>query len=470
MSFLTELLKNTNQTNTLNNAVSNASTLNPVLDFFAMGASMRERLDDALILFKKAYECNPEMALKCLFFMRDVRGGQGEREIFRKCLNSLPREVLIKNLEYIPLVGRYDDLLSLDINLIISFIGKQLEEDEINMANAKKTSLLAKWLPSENTSSKLTSKKALEISKALNIQPSKYRKRISALRKYIRLLEQQMSSKDWSSIEYDKLPSQAFRKHIKAFKNHDKERFDKYLEAVKNGEKKINTSTVFTYEVFDLINQGHPEAADVVWRNLPDYTQGVNGLVIADVSGSMSGRPLSVSISLALYFAERNIGPFKDYFMTFSDNPRLVKVQGSTLESKFNLIESSDWEMSTNIEAAFSAILKSAQNNKASNEEMPKILYIISDMEFNEAIQNPDTTNFENAKKMFSDAGYQLPHVVFWNVNSLSNQLPATLYDKNVTLISGSSQSSFRYAVEGKDPIDLMEEILGSERYSVIKV
>lgn len=470
MSFLRELQKTTNRTKTENGAETNLSSLNAVLDFFAMAGAMRGRVEDAVKLFSKAYAEDPLMALKALFYLRDIRGGQGEREVFRACLAKVPSDVLKKNMSHIPHYGRWDDLFVLKLSDIAKLIANQLEADELAMAEGGSVSLLAKWLPSENTSSEKTRSLARKLAKELKLSPAKYRRRVVALRKYIKLLEQQMSANQWDEINYEQVPSQAMRKHTKAFRRHDEERFSEFLGEVEKGEKKIKTSTLYTYEVFDLISEGEEETANALWQNLPDYTNGSNALVLADVSGSMEGRPMSISVSLALYFAERNTGPFNGYFMTFTSQPRLQKVLGKTLATKLNNIENAEWHGSTNIEAAFKAILDAAKKNKASADEMPKVLYIISDMEFDQCVANGGMTNFENAKQMFEEAGYQLPHVVFWNVDSRQNNLPALDNDGNVSLISGSSQSTFRYALEGKTPVESMNDILNSERYSLITV
>lgn len=471
MSYLDSLKQTTNQfARTENGAKTNASSLNPVLDFFALAGAMRGRVDDAVKLFKKAYAEDNLLALRALFYLRDIRGGQGERDLFRACLPLVSREVLKKNLPLVPEYGRWDDILKLDIITIAPIIKEQLEQDALAMAKGESISLLAKWLPSENASSKTTKALAKAIATVLDLTPSEYRKILSKFRSYIKLLEQNMSTNQWAEIDYEKVPSQAMRKHTKAFYRHDEDRFKEFLGDVKTGEKKIKTSTLFTYEVFDLVQSGDAETADALWNNLPDYTNGSNALVIADVSGSMMGRPMSVSVSLALYFAEHNTGAFHNYFMTFSDRPQLTKVLGTTLEDKLDMIENSDWGGSTNIEAAFDAILSAAQKDKASADEMPKILYIISDMEFNSCVRGTDLTNYENAKAKFEAAGFTLPHVVFWNVDARNNQLPATMYDNNVTLISGSSASTFRYAVEGKTPLESMTDILNSERYLPITI
>jgi len=470
MSFLEELQKQTNTTFTANGAKTNKSSLNDCLDFFVLAGAMRERGEEAAILFSKAFLSDKLTAIRTLFYLRDIRGGQGERTLFRICmtaLEKLDRSVWEKVIKFVPEYGRWDDLFNMgSIDKFLALvIQNQLSEDEKSMNDEKPVSLLAKWMPSENTSSKVTQKKAEKLAKLLKLKPSQYRRKVVALRKYIKLLEQKMSAGEWSAIEYDKLPSQAFRKHVKAFKRNDEKRYTEFLEAVNKGEKKVNTQTLFTYEVFDTI-QHDETAANAMWLNLPNYVEH-DALVVADVSGSMSGRPMSISVSLALYFAERNKGLMAGYFMTFSNNPQLVKITGRNLAERLKMIENTEWGGSTNMEAVFDTILKAAIDS--GNKDIPKVVYIISDMEFN-CVSHANESVFENAKRKFQEKDLALPHVVFWNVNAMQNQTPATKFDNNVTLISGSSQSTFRYAVEGKTPLESMNDILNSDRYAQITI
>lgn len=489
MSFIKELQANTNRASaTANGALSNTSTLNPVLDFFSKAGAMRGKEQAAFALFQKAFDADPQSAVRCLFYLRDIRGGQGERSVFRYIIDKLDEDFVNKIVKYIPEYGRWDEVPFNEVTA--KMISEQLAEDLKNMEEGKSVSLLAKWLPSENAG-KASLKNARKIAVLLgltgkateikgddaksillpNLAP--YRKVIVKLRKYIKLLEQQMSAKEWEEIDFSKLPSQAHKKHVKAFLRHQEERYREYLEAVNKGEAKINSGTLFTYQIYDMVTGWHVspdevKAADALWANLPDYTKGQNALVLADVSGSMTGLPMSISVSLALYFAERNKGPFNGYFMTFSERPRLQKISGNTLSAKMRSIEQADWGMSTNIQSAFNAILKAAQDGKASPDEMPSTLYIISDMQFNVATERNNKTNFEVMAEKFKNAGYELPHVVFWNCNAWGNDSPATMYDDRVTLISGSNQSTFQFVVEGKTPMESMLDIINSERYSKI--
>lgn len=471
MSFLDELINN-GKTRTANDGAAHATSYDAVVDFFATGGAMRSRPGEFVRLFMNAYNANPLEALRVLFYLRDIRGGQGERELFRRglvALRALDRPTYRKNLHLVPEYGRWDDIVAVWPDWPAgTLIADTLKTDLVRMASGKPVSLMAKWLPSENASSSDSKHRARELMQFLGMTPREYRKTVVSLRKYISLLEQKMSANQWGEVEYGKLPSQAHRKHVRAFRRHDDDRYTEYLAEVKAGRKKINTGTLFTYEVFDLVDYD-PEAADVIWNNLPDYTNGNNAIVVADVSGSMIGRPMEISVSLALYFAERNTGVFNGYFITFSESPQLVKVEGETLNERLHNIQNSNWGMNTNLEAVFNGLLDAVLKSENPQEDLPKVIYIISDMQFDRCIVVNDTV-FEAAQKKFSSAGLQLPHVVFWNVFATGDHLPATVFDNRVTLISGSSQSTFRYAVEGKSPRQLMEEIISSERYQPLTV
>jgi hypothetical protein len=340
MSFLTQLQKNTNKSaRTENGAVSNRSTLDPVLDYFSRAGAMRADVNGAVSLFKKAFNADPQLAVRCLFYLRDIRGGAGERKLFQETLKSLDKELLLKVVGYVPEYGRFDDIPVVEETAEILY--DQFVLDEQNMVKGESVSLLAKWLPSENASSKETIRKARSLMSFWDMPPKQYRKRVSALRKHIGLLEQKMSSGEWGNIDYEKLPSQAHRKHVKAFSKHDEIGYREYLEAVTKGEKKINAGTLMTYEIYDELFKTYrgPEKADLdamtaLWNALPDYTNDTNALVLADVSGSMSGRPMSVSTTLAVYFAERNKGRFANTYMTFTDIPQVVTIQGGSLYDK----------------------------------------------------------------------------------------------------------------------------------------
>lgn len=470
MSYLDELQKATNKATTENGGATNASSLNPCLDFFALGASKRNDISSAVRLFSKAYASDKTTALRILFYFRDIRGGQGEREIFRACMEELAAidpEVEKNMLKFIPEYGRWDDLLYHRAGNpeAVKIVRLMLDND----LRSPIPSLLAKWMPSENASSEVTRRAARNWAQALGLKPSQYRKMLVKIRTKLDILEQKMSNKKWMDIKYENVPSQAFRKHTAAFDRNDHERYQEFIGAVNKGEKKVNTSTVTTAEVIQNVKKGDNNSANAIWKSLDNFVpEDLNAIVVADVSGSMYGRPMEISTSLALYFAERNKGYFANKFLTFSERPQLVEVLGETLTQKLRNIETADWGMNTNIERTFDALLAAAVAS-GDTENVPRVIYIISDMEFDQCATGADETAFENAKRKWKEAGLELPTVVFWSVDARSNNVAATKFDRNVTLISGSNQNAFRFAMEGKTPEQLMHEVIDSDRYKRIK-
>ena len=519
-SFIEQLQRGGNLTLTENSAVTNKSSLDAIVDLFSLGGAKRNNPTDAIDLFVPAYAADKQTAVRTLFYLRDVRGGQGERAVFRNCLQWLAanREfaTLDKIIPHIPTYGRWDDLSFLDYfpgiasDKIKNVIKNQLRIDLAALDPVHgdgQVSLLAKWLPSENASSQRTRNHARRLRHQLGYNsPRQYRLVLSRLRRQIKLLEQDMSARNWNEIDYSRLPSQAHRRHVKAFWRHTPDRYQAYLASVQKGEQKMNVSTTYPHEIYQMVNKGgvSTDFANVAWEQLPDYTRGENALVMADVSGSMdqpynTNNPMAVSISLALYFAERNQGAFKNYFMTFSAHPQLVKITGKTLADKFRFIEGGGrgHAQNTNLLAAFRAILDAAVKS-GQPEQCPKVLYVISDMEFDSATSSnrqgqwhvtpqvdswgrmvltrqwlpvqldPADTIFETAKREFAEAGLTLPHVVFWNVQARQNQAPALAHDGHVSLVSGLSPTIFSQAVGGKTPIELVYEVVNGERYQSI--
>jgi hypothetical protein len=480
---------------TENGAVAFASTKSTVLDFFANGGALRSRDESSIInVFEKAYAENPLLATKAMFYFRDIRGGQGERRTFRILLNHLAKnhpEVARANLALIAEYGRWDDLYSLiDTDLeedMFTVIDVQLADD----MNSENPSLLAKWLASENSSSATTKRYGRKTRQALNMSPRQYRKTLSAIRRRIGLVEQAISQNEWSAIQYDKLPSKAGLQYRKAFYRHDAERYAHFLEEVKAGTKTINAGTLYPYEIVEKCGYGYHRGSnadsatlDAMWNALPDYfgENEVRGLVVADVSGSMSGRPMDVSISLAIYTAEHNKGPFAGKFITFSARPTLQKVTGNTITEKVQNLSRAAWDMNTDIEAVFDLILDTAVRGKMSQDELPTHLYIVSDMEFDAAtsssggyrshrVSRADERLFQTIERRYADAGYQMPFLVFWNVNSRNDQQPMSMDQRGFQLVSGCSPSIFTSLLSNKatSAYDLMLEVLNQERYDAIR-
>jgi hypothetical protein len=308
---------------------------------------------------------------------------------------------------------------------------------------------------------------------------------LSALRRQIGIVEQKISDNEWGAIEYDKIPSKAGLQYRNAFRRHDGDRYERFLEQVASGEKTINASTLYPYEIVEKCGYGYGynraddtniKTLDALWNALPNYFEGndgVRGMVVADVSGSMYGRPMEVSVSLAIYTAERNTGPFAGKYITFSQSPKLVTVKEGTIADKVNQVMRTDVGYNTNVKAVFNSILRAAQKGNFSQEDMPTHLYMVSDMEFDSANSgHADERLFETIAREYKEAGYDMPFLVFWNVNSRNNQQPMSMDQRGFQLVSGCSPSIFTSLLSNKavSAYELMLEVLGSERYEPITV
>ena len=474
---------------TENGALSNASTLNSVLDFFSKSGALRGDNNTALELFKGAFREDELLAKKALFYSRDVRGGQGERSNFRNILHFLAEshpESLRPNVQYIPKFGRWDDIYSLfDTKCerdALSILKTQFEQDLQDLEANKNVSLLGKWLKSENASSADSKQIAKRIRKYFGLKSKEYRQALTKLRAKIDIVERKMTLNQWEDINYSHIPSNAMKQYTKAFKKHDDERYTQYLGDVAAGKSKINASTLYPYDIAckyinGLASEEENATLEALWNNLPNYfTDGeYNTLCVVDVSGSMySGRttprPIDVAISLGLYMAERNKGPLKDYFLTFSERPEIVKIKGATLKDRIEGMKRANWGCNTNLLLVFQVFLDIVQNYNLSVEEIPKKLFIISDMQFDAAISNSNKTTFENIEAMFKKANVQRPDLIFWNVNAHSDT-PVTKDDHGTFLVSGASPSILAHALnsEAVTPLELMLDVLNSERYSCIQ-
>lgn len=513
-SFLNGMKQVNNYAVTENGALTHFTTMDGLLDLFAMGAAYRTRTDeDVILLFKKAFDENPVYALKCLFYIRDVRGGQGERRFFRvatKYLAKYDTAAMQRNLIHVPEFGRWDDLFV--------FIGTPLETEALDIikhqlaldAQCKTPSLLAKWMPSENTSSAKTVKTAKVVRKYLGMSPKQYRKVLSALRARINVLERLMSEGRWDEIEFDKIPSKAGLKYKNAFARHDIERMKKnpevksYADFAKDTETKVNAKVLYPYEVIAKAtevmgvrnygwgyNSRGAQSMDNTdrlmvnkyWDNLADYFKGktFNGLAVVDTSASMRGSdaasPINVAISLGMYCAERAKGPFAGHYVAFSRTPRLVSVEGVDFCDKVKRIYDANLCENTDIEATFDMLLNTAIANHCSQDDLPQNIMVISDMEFDQGTSegwgyNRTTFNaktvMEKMRIKWANHGYRMPKLVYWNVQARQNNIPEDIGVGDISYVSGMSPSIFETIMSGKTGYDLMMEKLDSERYAVI--
>ncbi|MCL2015024.1 MAG: DUF2828 domain-containing protein [Defluviitaleaceae bacterium] len=525
-TFLENLKEEGNYTRTENAALTHLSSGSCCLDLFAVIGALRSRPEqEILTLFDRAWAENADVAIKMLFYARDIRGGLGERRVFRLLLKQLAKNnpaSVIKNLWAIPEFGRFDDLLPLiDVHNTKSSDNEKSDNEKsaeksvsaevlecINIQFAKdmailqaeetaestetsKISLLGKWLPSINTSSAETVRLGKIVAKSLNLSAAEYRKALTKLRAKIAIVENFLREKDYS-FDYSKQPSKAMLRYRAAFLRNDESRYKAFLESVKKGETKLNTGTLYPYEIirkilndynfnwtfdnFDAVKTltaDERKSLDVTWRNLPNFTNGENAIVVVDGSGSMynmsNPRPADVALSLGIYFAERNTGVFKDCFITFSQNPRIVEVKGADIFEKAKFAASYNEVANTNIQKVFELILQTAKKHNTPQSELPTTIYIISDMEFDRCTDNANITNFEYAKKIFEKNGYKLPKLVFWNVQSRNNQQPVKMHETGTILVSGASPRIFEMLENGNfSPLSFMLETLGKERYKEI--
>lgn len=486
---------------TENGAFAYNTTSNDLLDFFSTAGALRNRTDSEIERkFELAFRENPLFATKALFYTRDIRnGGLGERRTFRICLkwlsNNYP-EVVSKNLHLIPWFGRFDDLFCLldedspnNRKEALDFISVSLLKDIDAMLEHKPISLLAKWLPSINTSSEKTRNYAKMIISDLHVSEKTYRKVLSDMRNYLKVVERSMSDKRWQDIAYKEVPSYAMKNYRKAFLRHDSERFNKYIELVSKGKQKINASTLYPY---DLVHQYKLDSwyqticgkldpvIEEQWKALPNYVEGENNFIImADVSGSMMGRPIETSIGLATYFAQRNKGYYKNLYMTFSGEPHFIDIsKDKTLYSAVNHVATTDIGYNTNLKKAFEYILSTAIENEIAAEDMPKALVVISDMEIDCYSPNyhgwskKGNLDFvQTMKRKFAANGYLLPKLIMWNVEARNDTF--LTQDKDVLFVSGQSASTFKKlcgSLEGKTAYDFMIDILCADAYKEVRV
>lgn len=504
-TLLNGLKQNENICKTENGGASYKSTMDGLMDLFALGGAYRSRNEeDCILLFKKAYEEDPVYALKCLFYLGDCRGGQGERRFFRVCAKWLAKnhpDVMKRNLIHIPVYRRWDDLYV--------FVGTPLETDAFDIMKhqfaldleSKTPSLLAKWLKSENTSSVESQKLGKITRKYFGLTARQYRKSLSLLRERINVIERLMSAGRWDEIEFDKIPSKAGLIYRNAFARRDMIKA-KYESFAKSADTKVNASTLYPCDVVkqarELMVPNYWNSKKVTmddterlmlnkyWDNLTDYFNGAtfNGVAVVDTSGSMtctygtSVVPIDVAVALGLYCADKcgKDSPFYNHYITFSRNARLVETTGVDFCDKVKRITEANLCDDTNIESVFNLLIKTIKQNNVPAADIPENVVIISDMEFNYCTEYNrwnSNSNYKSdlerlAEKFTRETGYECPKLIFWNVNARNDRIP--MQDNGrVTFVSGYSQTIFDMIMTGKTGIDLVKEKLDSPRYSVIK-
>ena len=482
MSFADAMRKDGSFTRTENGAVALNTTGDARLDLFGTIGSLREAGEGRIeTLFAEAYNQDALFATKIAFYARDIRGGLGERKTFRTIIRYMAEhhpEALRPNLDLIGVYGRYDDLYELIGTPLEDDMWKimknQFEEDLKNLNKGKTISLLAKWIKTADASSPETRKLGILTAQKLGYPVYNFKRIVRSMRKQIGVVESLMSAGKWNEIKYPEVPSRAMMIYRRAFAKHDPEGFAEFINKADKGEVKINASTLYPYDIVEKILYGREnnKVLEAQWKALPDYVeQGTNALIMADVSGSMYGRPMETSIGLAIYFAERNTGAYHNLFMTFSSNPQIVTLKGETLFQKVNNVKNANWGGNTDLKAAFEKVLDIAEKNNISQEEMPKAIVVISDMEI-DYCGNKNWSFYDKMEKKFQKAGYIIPNVIFWNVESRHDVFHADAKRKGVQLASGQSVTVFKQVLQnlGYNPIEAMENTINSERYDCITV
>lgn len=446
-----------------------ASTCDNNLDVFTMVT--RNNTDEQNIrLFNNALLENSTLALANLLYILDIRGGKGERKIFKTifkdlCINHT--ESALKILPFISVLGRYDYILvGLDTpieNNVIELIKNQLNEDIIS----EHPSLLAKWLPSHRTHNK-NNEIAKKIICKLSINEKNYRTLLASLRKKINIIEKNLTNKSYENIDFNKIPTKAMLKYTNVYEKQLSEKYKEYKSNLLRGKAKINTEGLFAYEIVKKVlfdSKIDDELYDLMWKNQKDILKNCNSnvLVIADTSGSMmsyGGIPYATAVGLALYTAERNRGIFKNHFITFSDNPYLCEIKGENIKEKISNIPSII--ANTDIDKVFELILKTAKDNDLKQNELPSHLLIISDMEFDCGVYTKSGTNFNGWKQIFQNNGYKLPVIIFWNVAGSTKGVPSTKFENDVAMISGFATNILNnlLTLENYTPTNIMMEKL----------
>lgn len=486
MDFATAMKNESKKTFTENGATAFNTTDSHLLDFFSTIGALREADEQRIHrLFADAYNDNPLLATKALFYGRDIREGLGERNTIRVLLHYAAckhPEAVVNNIPLIGEYGRYDDLYSLVGTPIEkdmwAYVGELLHHDMEQMHNNKPASLLAKWLKSPDASSAETRRLGNLTAQNLGMTAREYRKSIRALRRYLNVTEVYMTAKEWNLIKYSAVPSRAMMLYREAFMERDGERFADYLSDVAAGKEKINSSALYPYNIVKGYMQNYSFAKnedsvlEAQWKALPNYVpKNSNAIVIADTSGSMFGTPICVALSLAIYFAEHNTGAYHNMWMNFSAASKINMLKGETLVQKLNSIDTSDWGWNTNLESAFMKILDIAVKNHVPQDEMVKSIVIISDMEIDGCVSR-EWGFYDEMKARYESNGYQIPNVVFWNVESRHDVFHVDKGRKGVQLCSGSSASTFKTVMEsvGLTPMEMMYKVLESERYQAITI
>nr|DAY36456.1 MAG TPA: protein of unknown function (DUF2828) [Bacteriophage sp.] len=508
MNDFMELLKNNVKTTTTNGAVAYKTTGSALLDLNNSVPLLRNKaieylssgnliaLDTIYSMFKKSIQEDANYTIKWLMYLRDIKGGLGERSSYRLILteiaNNVPELIFaLLQSKQLQVLGRFDDLIYVwdtttnkdSKNYIFNYVKYQLSEDILHNKNDESVSLLAKWLPSENTTSRKTRQLATRFRKALEMSSKSYRRMLSTLRKNIDVVERKMSNNQWGEINYQGVTSKANLIYRNAFMRHDEERRSKYLEDLSNGDVKINAGKMYLYDIISKYKNKWDVEADETLEALWDAQEVPKDyndiLVVRDGSGSMTTSAFGTSVSvldiadaLTIYATQHNKSEYyKDKFITFSSKPEIVDLSTcNTLRDKLSVLDGYDDWSTTNVESVFDLILDTSVKNKVDAKDLPSTVLVVSDMQFNSAMGtnfNNDTL-FEKIAKKFESVGYKLPKLVFWNVASYNDTVPLQKNDNGLVIMSGFSKNNIDMILhDNLDPLEVLKAELDS-KYSFI--
>lgn len=492
-----------NMGRTENGALGHKSTGRKLLDMNFAVSSMRRWSDEDILhkFIEVIGDAGIDTAVTWLFFARDVRGGMGERRLFRVCMSYVAREFPMKAKAVLPLIaeyGRWDDVVELAFSACPSqvsdaakkLIVEQMKADIAAYKKGESISLLAKWMPSINTSSRVTVDRAMQLASYMGLSRKNYQRLLSKMRGYLKVVERDMSAGNWSEINYEHVPSRANLNYNNAFLRHDEQRRRQYLGKLKKGEAKINAGAVFPHDIVHKYHICHGWSGytsrvniqpdlEAMWKALPNTVpENDSTIVVADGSGSMNNQvghssvtAVEVADALAVYFAEKLKGAYKDKYIVFSSRPQLVNLGGATtLKGKLEIVARNTDCSNTNIARVFDLILETAVRNRMKQHDLPRNVLIISDMEFDGACGHPNRTLFDNIKGEFAFHGYKMPRLVFWNVNSRTGVIPVIENDLGVALVSGFSPSVAKMVMSNAtDPLEALMETLQGERYKPVR-
>ena len=461
---------------THNGCATNLTSDSAIVDLFFNIAAMRHSSEEDIIsAFDVAANENIDAAYKVLFWARDVRGGQGERRVFRTIIKHYAEKdshAIRMCMKHIPEYGRWDDMLV--------FFGTPLEADALEYIKialqSDEPGLCAKWMPREKSSKGHIAKK---IRNYMKLSSKGYRKLLSSA---TNVVENKMCAKDWDGINYSHVPSVAMNNYKRAFSRNSPGKWFTYLNALENGTAKINSSVLYPHQIVATLDSygadiDDARVAEQQWKSLPNFllNNPYKMLPVVDVSGSMcttqTPSPIDVAVSLGIYISERNEGPFKDSFITFSKNPSLQGLIGSDICEKVVNLKRADWGMSTDIHAVFDLILNAALRNSIQKEDMPDMILILSDMEFDEA-SSYNMTAMESIREKYNKSGYKLPNIIFWNLAARNGNCPVKKHESGAALVSGFSPSILMQILSAGEitPVAIVTEVINSERYSNISV